>query len=79
MAGISFKDNNNLPVFLDFADGYGEAKVGKIKYRWEFDSWCGPLFLNKDGSERKIFPSAKNKVWKFFYKWLNKFEKDKLK
>lgn len=52
--------------------------LGKI-WRFDFDKWCGPLWLNKDGSDRKNQDPPKA-VWDAFQNWHDaRFKKSKRK
>lgn len=57
------------PCIVTVSDDSGEALVNGRKWRWDWHNYCGPLFLNKDGSERKIQPSENHPVWKAIKKW----------
>ncbi len=57
------------PCILTFPDAYGEATVNGRKWRWDYTNWGGPIFLNKDGSDRKRPPGEKHPVWKALERW----------
>lgn len=59
------------PCFVDYEDGAGEAIINGRTWRWSFHEWAGPLFLKKDGSERKC-QNPNKKVWDAFQEWLDK-------
>lgn len=40
---------------------------GKV-WRFDFDKWCGPMWLNKDGSMRKCQNPCRY-AWEAFEKW----------
>lgn len=61
-----------LPCILTVPDDYGEATVNGRKWRWDYTNWGGPIFLNKDGTDRKRLPGEKHPVWKAFEKWERK-------
>lgn len=50
----------------DFCDQ--EITVKGRVWRFDFDEWCGPLWLRKDGHERKC-QNPNKAVWKAFEKW----------
>ena len=60
------------PCILTFPDAYGEATVNGRKWRWDYTNWGGPIFLNKDGSDRKRTPSERHPVWNAFARWEKK-------
>jgi len=45
-----------------------EITVNGRVWRFDFDKWYGPLWLRKDGSERKC-QNPNKAVWKEFEKW----------
>lgn len=64
-----FTEFNGNPFIVTFPDGYGSAMVNGRKWRWDYTKWGGPIFLNKDGSDRKRPPGPKHPVWKAFERW----------
>lgn len=46
---------------------------GKI-WGFEFHRYCGPLWLRKDGHDRKCQCPTLKRVWEEFQKWLDKSE-----
>ncbi len=75
MAGL-ITTIGNSKVCLDFADGEGSAIVNGRRWSWEFHERGGPLFLRKDGRERKC-QNPNKAVWKAFERWHRKYRKDK--
>jgi len=63
------------PVVVSVADDYGEAVVNGRVWRWDWSNWGGPLFLNKDGSDRKRRPGDRHPVWKAVERWGKKRNK----
>jgi len=77
MAGHKIQFENGDIAFIDYADGEGSAVVNGRLWRWEFNEYSGPLFLRKDGSERKCqFPTVKA-VWDAFEAWHIRYERNK--
>ena len=48
-----------------------EITVNGRVWRFDFDKWMGPLWLRKDGCERKCQSPGKA-VWKAFERWAKK-------
>jgi len=57
----------------DFCDVEVKDRDGKV-WRFDFDKWAGPLWLKKDGSQRKCQYPCK-KAWDAFDKWNRKHNK----
>lgn len=66
------------PCIVTVSDGYGKAVVNGRKWRWDWHNYCGPLFLNADGSERKRMPSEHHPVWKAVQKWQKEKAKEEI-
>lgn len=69
MAGHSFTMPDGSRGFVDYADGWGSARIGSRVYHWEMHWYCGPTFLRKDGEPLANQPGEHHPVWKPFYKW----------
>lgn len=67
---------SGAPCFIDYEDDAGQALVNGRLWRWSFHEWAGPLFLKKDGSERKC-QNPNKKVWNAFQKWVKARERNK--
>lgn len=72
-----FLEMGGTPCIVTVSDGSGEAVVNGRKWRWDHHNYCGPLWLNKDGSERKRQPGENHPVWKAYNRWLTLREKGK--
>ena len=70
-----FLEANGSPCIVTVCDDYGEAVVRGRTWRWEWHNYCGPLFVNADGSDRKRIPSENHPVWKAIEKWERKRER----
>jgi hypothetical protein len=53
-------------IVCSFTDASGEIVVGGVVWRFEFSNYFGPLWLNKDRSEKKNQNPSK-KVWDAWY------------
>lgn len=67
-----FLEVGGNPCIVTVSDGYGEAVINGIKWRWDWHNYCGPTFVNKDGSDRKRMPGENHPVWKAIQKWERK-------
>jgi hypothetical protein len=63
------------PCIVTMPDGYGEAVVRGRRWRWDYMEWGGPIFVNADGSDRRVRPSERHPVWKAFARWLRRRSK----
>lgn len=52
------------------ADGEGVDINGR-KWRWEFSSQFGPLFVDPRGNPLKVQPGEKSPAWPVFNRWLD--------
>lgn len=57
------------PCVVTMPDGYGETKINGRVWRWDWTNWGGPIFLNKDGSDKLRQPGPKHPVWKAVERW----------
>lgn len=57
------------PCIVTVPDAEGFAIVNGRFWRWDWHHWGGPIFLNKDGSDRKRIPGEKHPVWKAVARW----------
>lgn len=72
-----FLEINGSPCIVTVADAEGSAVVRGRVWRWEHHNWGGPVWLNKDGSERKRQPGERHPVWKAYERWLKRRERAK--
>jgi hypothetical protein len=49
--------------------------VNGRQWRFDFDEWCGPLWLKKDGSTPRKNQCPPDRVWKVWSKWQKKWDK----
>lgn len=52
-----------------------EIVVNGRTWRFDFDEWCGPLWLTKAGQARKC-QCPNKKVWDAFDVWMKEYSKD---
>lgn len=64
------------PCVVSVPDDHGEAVVNGRTWRWDWNNYCGPLFVNKDGSDRKRIPGENHPVWKAVARWEKKRNKE---
>lgn len=58
-------------IVCNFFDAEGEIKVDGRIMRFEFSKFFGPIWLNKDGTEKKN-QNVSNRVWNAWYRqWYN--------
>ena len=66
-------DENTIITVCDLADQ--EITVNGKVWRFDYDRRLGPLWLKKDGSERRCQNPSKA-VWKAFEQWLIEHDKN---
>lgn len=52
-----------------------EILVGKRIWRFDFDEYCGPLWLLRDGYTARKCQNPNKKVWKIWESWFRKYRK----
>jgi hypothetical protein len=60
------------PCVVSMPDDYGQARVNGQVWRWDWHNYLGPIFLNKDGSDKKRQPGPKHPVWRAVARWQKK-------
>lgn len=70
-----FLEMGGTPMIVTVSDGSGEAIVKGRKWHWEHHNYCGPVWINKDGTDRKRQPGEHHPVWKAYNRWLNRRER----
>ena len=75
MADIKFTTPDGTKGIVSVSDSEGTAVVNGRTYYWDFHTYLGPTFTNKEGVMLKNQPGEKHPVWKAFGKWLE--ERDK--
>ena len=74
-----FTEINGLPCILTVPEAEGFAIVNGKFWRWEETGFGGPIFINRDGSDRERTPGPKHPVWKAYAKWSKWHMKQKQK
>lgn len=70
----TIKVSNELFVSVpDAVDQF--VTVNKKVWRFEYCSYCGPLWLKKNGKPRKCQVPTSKKVWAAFNAWLESYKK----
>lgn len=57
-------------IACSFTEAVGEAVVNGKRWRWEYTTACGIVFVRADGEELKRYPSAAHTIWPVVEQWL---------
>lgn len=68
-------EDGKLVGLVHGADAFNqEITVSGNAWRFDFDDWCGPLWLKKDGRPRKCQYPTNKAVWDAFDEWYRHYK-----